>query len=90
LAGVVPMKFEPPNFGLKLRFPLFKKRSGSDRGSRDIAQPCRVAIGRIPIVCLGQEIGPLDRRVGLAFLRRSGKLSTTFPLPPMLPSGRRI
>jgi hypothetical protein len=46
---MVRMNFVPPNLGLKIRLPLFRKRSGSDRGSRDSAQPCRVAIGRILI-----------------------------------------
>jgi hypothetical protein len=47
---------------LKVRLPLFKKRSGSDRGSRDSAQPCRVAIGKILFAVLVRQVGLLDRR----------------------------
>jgi hypothetical protein len=72
------MIFERPNRGLKIRLPLFKKRSGSDRGSRDSAQPCCVAIGKISFaVLVKKSVCPIGASLG-GFLRRSGNLSTTF------------
>jgi hypothetical protein len=64
------MNFARSNWGLKIRLPLFKKRSGNDRGSRDSAQPCRVAIDRI-LWLFWSSVCPIGASLG-GFLRRSG------------------
>jgi hypothetical protein len=64
--------FVLPDTRLKIPSRVYKTTSGSDRGWRDSAQLCRVAISRI-LLAGGQKksVCPIDASLG-GFLRRSG------------------